>query len=84
MLVMKDEAGRSPLDIACYLRLKNVVIYLLTKYGTPSEFISNSLNVDNEGRNAYHSIIYKGNFEILITMLNYERVCLRKVIFDEL
>ena len=58
---------------------------MLTKFGTPVQFISsNFLNVDEEGRHAYHIMLYKGNYEVLVTMLNYERVCIRKVIFDEL
>jgi hypothetical protein len=61
-----------------------VVLYLLTKFGTPAQFISNSLNVDEQDRHAYHIMLYRGNFEVLVTMLNYERVCIRKVIFDEL
>lgn len=84
MLVMTDDGGRTALDIACYQNFRNLIVYLLSKYGQPHQFIGNSLNVDSVGRNAYHMMMYKGNFDALVTMLNYERMCLRKVIFDEL
>ena len=29
-------------------------------------------------------MLYRGNFEVLITLMNYERVCLKKAIFDDL
>lgn len=35
MLAQQDEGGRTPLEIACFLNFKNVVVYLLTKLGTP-------------------------------------------------
>jgi len=81
---MQDEGGRTPLDIACYLNYKNVIIYLLTKYGKPQQVIQNKLNVDEQGRTAYHIMLYKGNYDALAILLNYERTCLRKVIFDDL
>lgn len=31
----KDELGRTPFDIACFLGFKNVALYLLSKMGTP-------------------------------------------------
>lgn len=83
-LVMQDEGGRTPLDIACYLNFKNVIMYLLTKYGKPQQLLKTPLNVDEQGRNAYHIMLYKGNYDALVTMMNYERACLRKDVFDEL
>jgi hypothetical protein len=56
----------------------------LTKYGTPRQVIDTTLNVDEAGRNAYHTMLFLGNYDVLATLLNYERVCLRKVILDEL
>jgi hypothetical protein len=29
-------------------------------------------------------MLYKGNYDALAILLNYERTCLRKVIFDDL
>lgn len=84
MLVMQDDGGRTPLDVACFKNFKNVALYLLTKYGSPRQIIESSLNVDEQGRNAYHTMLFLGNYDVLVTLLNYERVCLRKVIFDEL
>ena len=42
------------------------------------------INVDKDGRSAYHSLAYRGNYDTLMTLLNYERACLKKVISDEL
>ena len=84
MLVAKGECGRTPLDIGCFLNYKNVIMYLLTKLGDPKQYVDMSLNVDEEGRHCYHTMLYKGNYDVLITMMNYERVCVKKTIFDEL
>ena len=42
------------------------------------------LNYDSEGRTCFHTLCYRGNYETVVTLLNYERVCLKKVIADEL
>jgi hypothetical protein len=47
-------------------------------------YVDMALNVDEMGRHAYHTLLYRGNYDVLVTMMNYERVCLKKVIFDEL
>lgn len=84
MLVERDEAGRGPLDIAAFLGFKNICLYLVTKYGTPQDFIHQEINVDNEGRNAFHNICYRGNYDCLIALLNLERIYLKKTLFDQL
>ena len=61
-----------------------MALYLAVKSGNPSEYMSQELNVDKDGRSYYHTLAYRGNYETLITLLNYERVCLKKVISDEL
>ena len=40
--------------------------------------------MDNGGRNLYHLLCYKGNFESLTQILNIERVYLKKTLFDQL
>jgi len=52
--------------------------------GTPQDVIHQEINVDNESRNAYHSLLYKGNYECLIVLLNIERVYLKKTLYDQL
>ena len=84
LLSQQDNLCRTPLDIAAYFDFKNVALYLAVKSGNPSEYMSQELNVDKDGRSYYHTLAYRGNYETLITLLNYERVCLKKVISDEL
>ena len=73
-----------PLDLACFLNFKNVALYLMVKSGKPDEYVEMDLHSDKEGRTLYHSLCYKGNYDTMATTLNYERVCLKKTIFDKL
>jgi len=92
LVIQRDERGRTPLDLAwyylfllnfySYLGFKNIVLYLMTNIGTPSDVIHQELNVDNSGRNMFHLLCYKGNYESLIMVLNIERVYLRKTLTD--
>ena len=52
--------------------------------GTPSDMIFHELNVDNNSRNAYHILAYRGKYECLNAMLCFERMCLKKVMYDQL
>ena len=65
-----------------YLGFKNIVLYLMTNLGTPADVIHQEWNVDNAGRNMFHLLCYKGNYESLIQILNIERVYLKKTLFD--
>ena len=38
--------------------------------GAPSNYLSQEVNIDNEGRNCYHSLCYRGNYEVVTTLLN--------------
>ena len=42
------------------------------------------MNVDNEGRNCYHSLCYRGNYEVVTTLLNIERSYLKKTLMEQL
>lgn len=84
LLIERDELGRTPFDIACYLGFKNISLYLVTKMGTPQDIIHQELNVDNQGRNAFHAVLYRGNYDVLIQLLNIERVYLKKTLYDQL
>ena len=80
-----DELGRNALDISCYLNFKNIALYLMVKVGNPEEFITSlDLNIDKEGRSCYHVLAYKGHYDVLTTMLNYERACMKKMFSDQL
>lgn len=81
---MRDKGGRTPIDIACHLGFTNIALYLQMKMGTPCDMIFHELNIDNFGYNAYHVMAYRGQWECLISLLNYERICLKKVIYDQL
>ena len=50
--------------------------------GTPSDMIFHELNIDNNGLSAYHILTYKGNYDCLVSLLCYERMCLKKVMYD--
>ena len=52
--------------------------------GTPSDMIFHELNLDNQGMNAYHIMAYKGNYDCLVSLLCFERMCLKKVMYDQL
>jgi len=56
----------------------------MTKIGTPQDIIHQEINVDQEKRNAYHAICYRGNYECMISLLNLERVYLKKTLYDQL
>jgi ankyrin repeat protein len=84
LLVERDEQGRTPMDLACFLGFKNIALYLITKMGNPQVVIKQEINIDNLGRNAYHNLCFKGNFDCMIALLNIERVYLKKILFDQL
>jgi hypothetical protein len=52
--------------------------------GTPADVIHEELNVDVEDRSAYHSLCYRGNYDVMIILLNIERVYLKKTLYDQL
>lgn len=84
MLQERDDNGRTPIDIACFLGYKNIAVYLMTKMGTPQDVLNQEVNIDNEGRNMYHHMCFRGNYECLVAMLSLERVYLKKTLFDQL
>jgi hypothetical protein len=84
LLLERDELGRTPIDIASYLGFKNIIMYLIGKMGTPQDVIHQEINVDNSGKNCYHSICYRGNFDCAIALMNIERVYLKKTLYDQL
>ena len=57
---------------------------MLTNLGAPADVVHQELNVDNQGRNMYHMMCYKGNFDCLVALLNIERVYMKKTLFDQL
>ena len=56
----------------------------MTNLGSPNDVVHKEINVDNEGRNMFHNLLYKGNYECLTAILNIERVYLKKNLFDQL
>ncbi len=56
----------------------------MTWLGTPADTVKRTLNVDNDLRNMYHLMVYKGNYDCIVTVLNIERTYLKKTLFDQL
>jgi hypothetical protein len=48
LIMEKDDAGRTPIDLACYLGFKNIALYLTLKMGSPQTVIHQDINVDKE------------------------------------
>lgn len=69
-------------NIAMYITMKQGMI--LSKMEEGMRQMKQQINIDKEGRSAYHCICYKGNYECLIVMLNIERIFQKKVLFDRL
>lgn len=67
-----------------HLGYQNIAVYLSLKMGTPSDVIFHELNIDNNGLSAYHILAYKGNYDCLVSLLCFERMCLKKVMYDQL
>jgi len=82
MIQMRDKAGRNPIDISCHLGFVNITLYLQMKMGTVCDMIRHEVNVDDSGNNCYHIMCYRGQYECLISLLNFERICLKKTLSD--
>jgi len=60
------------------------MIYLLTNLGNPASYVNNDLTADEQNRTCYHLMSYRGNYDCIQNMLNYDRVCIKKCYQDQL
>ena len=52
------------------------------KMGTPADMIFHELNRDDQNLNMYHILCYRGQYEALVSLLNFDRMNLKKVMYD--
>lgn len=52
--------------------------------GAPEQIIDMQINEDQNKRNCYHLMCYKGNYACMVAMLNIERVYRKKILFEQL
>lgn len=76
--------GKFPLNliVVSHLGFMNIACYLQMKKGTPSDQLFHELNVDDHGLNCYHIMLYRGQYDCLVTLLCLERLFLKKVMHD--
>jgi hypothetical protein len=67
-----------------YLGYANIALYLQMKKGSPADMIFHELNIDENNRNVFHTLCYRGSLDCLVALLNYDRMCLKRVLYDEL
>ena len=73
----KDMDGRTALFHACFYNYKNIVLYLMMKGADPSV-------IDIHGNSVFHLLVYKGNIESLVMIINYFYFDLREYVDDHL
>jgi ankyrin repeat protein len=64
LLSEKDDNGNTPFDIACFLGIKNIVLYFL-KWG------ADPASVDLKQRNCFHFLCFKREYSTLMTIQNF-------------
>ena len=67
-----------------FLGFKNILLYLFTNLGTPIEVVNQTFNVDLLGRNMFHLMLFQGNYDCVISVLNIHRTYLKKTLYDQL
>jgi len=72
-----DENNKSALDLAAYLGYHNIVLYLLSLGSNPAD-------VDKKGRNTFHTIAYRGDYDCAVIILNYLRYVEMRQLYQDL
>ncbi len=72
-----DDNGKSALDLAAYLGFRNIALYLLSLGANPAQ-------TDNRGRNTFHTIAYRGDYDSAVIALNYQRYQDMKQLYQSL
>lgn len=70
----RDERGNTPFDVASFLGYKNIVLYFLKCGCDPS-------SIDGKGRNSFHYLLYKREYDTLMVVLNFIRHQIKEELF---
>ena len=73
----ESQHGKSALDIASYLGFRNIALYLLTLGSDPAL-------TDNNQRNTFHTVGYRGEYIATVMILNYQRYLCMKNLYKNL
>jgi len=72
-----EENNKYALDLAAYLGFRNILVYLLSLGADPSK-------TDDKGRNAFHTVAYRGKYGCAVILQNYRRYLEMRELYEKL